>query len=307
MPSPFTVPHLSQHVHVHVLGRADKRTQYAPCCVTVYRLTEPVQRYLHAQSPVLATTAAVLNTDVTADDFSVGTLQQFTVNQPVLWTYLSSHVLPLCSALAHVTSSSRDSIADDNQPLNACTVHDLTMLCFLAPNSLPYQEILENCLQILMHHKQWSALGHLLLTSPLFRDLQLPRIVYLCDQAALGVVQHFLCAHRRKRDQAQQEPGGASDVADVTEETLLTEHTVWRLVMRMSASAERSRLLLECLELWDAVTCVKHLLDYLSALDDSDVMWTLLQEKLTLMQVYLEASFIMHSYMCTLYIIISTT
>ena len=263
----------------------------APCFLTAYRLSDPVQRYLPTQSPVLATTAAVLNTDVTADDFSVGTLQQLTASQPVLWSYLSGHVLPLCSALAHVTSSSRDSIADDNHPLNACTVQDLTMLCFLAPNSLPYQEILENCLQILVHHKQWSALGHLLLTSPLFREPLVPRIVYLCDQAAMGIVQHFLRV-RRKRDQLQRERGGASDVTDVTEETLLTEHTVWRLVMRMSASAERSRLLLECLELWDAVTCVKHLLDYLSALDDSDVMWTLLREKLTLMQVYLEASFL---------------
>ena len=74
------------------------------------------------------------------------------------------------------------------------------------------------------------------------------------------------------------------EVTDVSE--AFNEHVVWRLLMRMSDSPERSRLLIDCLELWDAVTCVKHLLEYLYAMSDDDIMRPLVEEKLTLMQVY---------------------
>ena len=140
-----------------------------------------------------------------------------------------------------------------------------------------FDDVIESVLAPLIATDDWRALAALLVQQPrLLLACSKPRVVFLKNCAIRHVLNGYLhCVER-------------GETAQQTTFVTLSKDDVWRLLLNMSASRERHSLCLRCLRLFDAVTCIKHLREYMLTMHGDDVMRTVMQEKLRVMYILFE-------------------
>ena len=161
---------------------------------------------------------------------------------------------------------------------------DTHLLAFLPVHSSQFDDVIESILAPLIAKSDWRSLARLLQnTCHVLLTCRKPRVVFLKDCAIRDVICGYTAAMRK------------GVVSPQTSGVRLTRKDVWRLLLNMTSSRERHRLMFKCLHLFsDVVTCVKHLQEYLLAIDDGDVTKEVVEEKLKIMQIFLQVRAHMH-------------